>query len=79
MHGPKDFKQQVDEGHVVTFREGTVVILTVVHCQQPKVLCYLEGPKVERTFANTYASGMGSAECLQTPLGSDVGLGFPIP
>lgn len=32
MCGPKDFKQQVDEGHVVTFSEGTIFTLPSVNC-----------------------------------------------
>lgn len=45
MHGPKDFKKQVDEGHVVTLSEGTILILNLVHCHQLQTLCYLEGPR----------------------------------
>lgn len=32
MYGPEDFEEQVDEGHVVTFSEGTILILTSVNC-----------------------------------------------
>jgi len=31
MHGPDDLKEQVDEGHVVTLREGTILMLALAH------------------------------------------------
>lgn len=46
---PKGFKQQVDEGHVVTLSEGTVLTLPSVNCHQPQALCYLQGPEVKTT------------------------------
>lgn len=77
MHGPDDLKEQVDEGHVVTLREATILMLALAHRHQLEALCYLEGPEVERT--STLLQQWRSASYFPTPLGSDAGLGSPVP
>lgn len=78
MHGPKDFKEQVDEGHVVTLREGTILILPLAHCHQLQTLRSLEGPRW-RELSEYLCLSNGDLLSASTAPGVEGRPGFPTP